>query len=333
MECSLCAAFGDVMILLTHTFIAMCILCLFPIYFYRKTLHPFVLILWGYFLLKAVWTAYSPLYYPDYAPTLQGLIAWNGAQNLVQLILIPIFVLWCDSKKLWSVLKYITAANLVYIIVTKRTMGAWYTGNTMDMALAIFFLFSWGHWLLYLLSIVALFVVGGATAYIMVAVKLLTLTKRWWKYTIPASLVLASVAVYLKPSLLWPSDRVRIWDYSMQWWWNEGNHFFGEGLGAFAWIGPVLGVANGKAPYMWAHNDWVQNTFDSGFIGLALMLTLFVWSALKARKNVVLLGQIFAYFICMMFYSPLRVIIGQIILCVFIKEVWLTKNPQTKNLG
>jgi hypothetical protein len=316
--------------MLFHTYFTMVFLCLFPVWTYRRKIPPFLTFFWGYFIFHATFTAYGPWYFPGYSPSILPQVTWTATQDLLQMILIPMFVLHVRTSRLMWYLKWICAANLVFIIATKPWMAAWYTGNTMDMAIITFFTFMWENRILQGLNVIGLMVVGGTTAGLMTVAQAAVHLRKYWRITLPLGLA-GLVAVWMiKRSVFFPSDRMWIWDYSMQWWHDFGDPFFGEGMGAYSWIGPILGQKHGTHQFMWMHSDWLQLLFDGGYVSLVLAVILAGVSIKKAWHNNYLLGQILAYMICMTFYSPLRTIIGQVILTVFIKEVWIAKRGHRK---
>jgi len=292
------------------------------LFIYWQKVPNFLKIFWGYFLLRAVFMAYGPFIIPDYAKGIAPYYWWVSAQDAFQILLIPILVLQIDTKKLIKALQIICAVNLVFAILTYKTRGAWYTGNTMDLAICSFFFLSWGHRAGTILNLFAVIFLGGSTAKLMMVSQLLAKYKKYWFSTLPLVLLAFFITRKYAPTFFTPSDRFTIWQYSMSFWEANSSKLFGEGIGAYSQIGPVLGEANKVHTYMWMHNDWLQVMFDTGFIGIGLSLALFFASLWKTRREPILLGQVLSFGVMMMFYSPLRLIIGQALLCVLLKQIW-----------
>ena len=66
-------------------------------------------------------------------------------------------------------------------------------------------------------------------------------------------------------------SRFDFWPKIFVFWWEHLNRFYGAGTGAFRHLGPnlqqVIKFDVGSWWY-WAHNDWLQILFETGFLGL-----------------------------------------------------------------
>jgi hypothetical protein len=72
--------------------------------------------------------------------------------------------------------------------------------------------------------------------------------------------------------------------------------FMGWGISSYKILFPVLGKASFTgAPFMHAHNDWLQVLFETGRIGFGVMVSIFMflfYKLLKAKKWRLLVGMI-----------------------------------------
>jgi O-antigen ligase len=120
-------------------------------------------------------------------------------------------------------------------------------------------------------------------------------------------------------------DRFQFWTTYLKWWlegtWSgpeemgswavKANHWIGTGAGTFRHLGPEIQIkyhlTEGKW-WPWAHNDWLQILFETGYIGLLSS----VWVLVEALKRLYkysqfgILGSVVAYVVIMCGNYPMR---------------------------
>jgi hypothetical protein len=76
-------------------------------------------------------------------------------------------------------------------------------------------------------------------------------------------------------------------------WWNNSVTLFGPGLNSFQFIGPIVQQKHrylvdekgSGAYFMQLHSDWLQVLFESGVVGLAITIALFICVATRLYKS------------------------------------------------
>lgn len=119
-------------------------------------------------------------------------------------------------------------------------------------------------------------------------------------------------SIFYVPQLFSESSRLICWRWSLVWWWENANHWLGTGLGTYSILGPFIQVlTNNKVGdwYIEMHNDWLQCLFELGFAGVAVILSLVLFSIYKSRRSPYLLASIVTYTACAFLYYPTRNII------------------------
>lgn len=146
-----------------------------------------------------------------------------------------------------------------------------------------------------LIPVLATFLSGSTTAVIVMSL-VLGLQTGWLKW-------IASVAT-LAGLYRWgweffdSSMRFDIWKLSMEYWRENLGHALGAGPGTFIVFGPHVQITNSYRQgeyFLWMHNDWLQVTFEYGYIGLATILTLFVYLFAQSKHNRVLNTALIAF--------------------------------------
>ncbi len=89
----------------------------------------------------------------------------------------------------------------------------------------------------------------------------------------------------------WNSNgRTYIWKKTFDYWWKQGNHYFGLGPGSFALYGPGISLQNRQpntiqTVFIWMHNEYLQVLFELGIIGLVLFLLLHIQMLYMSYKT------------------------------------------------
>lgn len=130
----------------------------------------------------------------------------------------------------------------------------------------------------------------------------LAISMYYWsanKFSIKSTIIGAGISgavasigyVMQKEALTAGSGRTHIWKLALKYFFQNDSKLFGTGIGTYHMYGPALqmneALDTGKDMidgFFWAHNDWLQVMFESGFIGLFLALVFFIYIVVKARK-------------------------------------------------
>ena len=111
--------------------------------------------------------------------------------------------------------------------------------------------------------------------------------------------------------LFYDSARIKIYRTMMGWWWENANVWTGKGLGSYLLWGPIIQREKNFYVgdwFIWMHGDWVEITFQLGFVGIALALWL-AWDVSRAcwrRRDAALLSSAMTLMAAMVFQYPLH---------------------------
>lgn len=105
--------------------------------------------------------------------------------------------------------------------------------------------------------------------------------------------------------------------------WLSTNVWFGNGLGSFQILGPILQKAHDfDAGQYWLslHNEWIQALVETGVVGFALLLWVlcdFLW---RNRREPILVSTMLGLAGCGVFYYPFKIPIFALVFAVLISE-------------
>lgn len=126
------------------------------------------------------------------------------------------------------------------------------------------------------------------------------------------------------------SARLEGWKHYMTWWWDNANRLVGTGIGTFEGMGPFIPhVPKTEEIYLYMHNDYLQMLFEGGIIGLLLMLVGCAYFVFKTKRSY-LAYSVLGFLVCMISYSPLHIIIGQIAVCTLVFNIIYERNEYAK---
>lgn len=276
----------------------------------------------------------------------EGLEVLSKTSLMSTLFCVVMFCLIFSIRRmsnLWTPLLYLTLINSIVMIVMKYTNGLAYgvmLNSTMDATfLAIMYPALWLftrhdepneiniiYWIARIIPIVAIFVSTSSIGIGGLCLGMAIVGSKQRKAEMLAlmigSIVIFGVALWSNPLLLSDSLRFVCWVWSMEWWQSNANMIFGTGLGSYHSLGPYLqqathqNLSNGL--YNMLHNDWLQCLFELGFVGLGLMVALFVSCIRRVYRNEYVLAQVVVFgatsFINMPARYPITVIVGLLLL-------------------
>ena len=136
------------------------------------------------------------------------------------------------------------------------------------------------------------------------------INKKWFKNYILGLFLLSFVlilCIYTNPIIHNPlSSRFPVWLATIK---LANQHpLMGWGIGSFKCIFPALsGIRNSGLPWKEAHNDFLQILFETGYTGLAVMLSIVGVLIYKLRKNIILLIGLGLICVDMSIHFPIRV--------------------------
>lgn len=143
-------------------------------------------------------------------------------------------------------------------------------------------------------------------------------------------LIALSIAFFHKKGGSSGFARLEGWKHYMGMWTKDANQFLGSGIGTFQGMGPLLPeVPSTKEVYLYMHNDYLQILFEGGAIGFVLLLFSIAWLfsiASSARLKFAVIG----FAVCMITYSPLHVMIGQLAIGILVLKIIYERNEYAK---
>lgn len=302
----------------------------------------FASLAWLYFSLNASILAF----WPNFEPILPGLkhqLSTMGAQNLILLLVIPLLVFINSFNFLsYSIvfLYYLFFIDAICIIFGFRGLM---TGNTLDTSLiaALIPITSNGaiylnnkeylkinRYLYLVVSLLAIFMAGGATSYLCLMAMGFVYCLKVKRYKELSVAVLAlGLLIYLFGSEAFkPGDRPMLWAQHMDFWLQlpTSYHWFGTGFGSYQWIGPFLNSKFAGKGFIWMHNDYLQLLFETGYIGLLTLIGLITmwfkkeWNRSEYASNKLIMMT--GFITTMLTYSPLHSPLGILLALIILYE-------------
>lgn len=319
--------------------------------FLEKRVPVHIRIIWGYFMLYAMFVAYSPRYYPAFAPQLQGLLAYNATRHLVQYVLFPIVVLASSSRMRGWFYKFIGVFILADMFKLLKGGAGLIEASTYDAGLIGCMLpifvdkvlykkdtqtkISWLNLAVIFAGIIAISFTKSRTGLLAILVTVLVygwpylkfLQKKYYYFAVffISTMCLAASGLYFKFKLL-HDPRLRIWAGEFDWWLSQANYWVGTGPGSFEFLGLFLKVDSTGAGgsgldvrFYLLHNDWLQTLFETGAIGLALSILLY-FSVLVKIKDISHRAMWLAMGSMGLMYYPIHSAFIQILALIIIRE-------------
>lgn len=139
----------------------------------------------------------------------------------------------------------------------------------------------------------------------------LLLKYRWYKLAL-ALFTIPVVGYLLQGSILFDSTgRRAIITMGLDWWWQYGSRWIGQGPGTSAVFLPFLqqhaqGPEYKHAIFLWFHSDWVQLLFEQGIVGLGVYLVGFLTAVRHALRTSYLIAPLFGVAFCALGNFPVH---------------------------
>lgn len=105
-------------------------------------------------------------------------------------------------------------------------------------------------------------------------------------------------------------------------WWTT-NIWFGNGLGSFQILGPLLQKANHIDPgeyWLSLHNEWIQALHETGIVGVALLVFVFCDFLWRQRREPILISTMLALGAAGTVYYPFKIPIFALVFAVLTAE-------------
>lgn len=126
--------------------------------------------------------------------------------------------------------------------------------------------------------------------------------RKWIWTMIPLAGLLSAIGFYMQGKFLIDSSgRVHIWTLAWDYWKNFINHWFGVGAGtsfllvmSLQMVEAATQKLEGFAGFPWLHNSWYQTMWETGYIGLAFFLAIYLRALFQARNRPGLFGALTA---------------------------------------
>lgn len=272
--------------------------------FYRTPLYP-----WALTYLIA--TTCIQVFHPTTADMVSGALLTDvqeaAGQGLICLIAFLAFVyLPYGRSRLprWQLLVGVPLALSIFVAGKPGIQVPWLSNPSMAGVLVALCLApeAWG-WSL--LGLAAILWTGRHTPLAVWGVTALWAVPRGrWQYKAILTGVVAAAMYALQWGHLDPG-RLAVWHQVWNFFWDLPwqHQFLGLGLGTgHVWVPMIqmLQVTDGTPSeyYLWAHNDWLQLTLETGLVGLVLAVTCAIelWREASERNRAIILG--FAVAMC-----------------------------------
>jgi hypothetical protein len=132
---------------------------------------------------------------------------------------------------------------------------------------------------------------------------------------------LAALTFWFPKEQFLAGDRINnIWAPAFHFWYAKCNWWVGTGPMSYEWLSPLFG-----APRMWMHSDWLQIFFETGAVGLACSILLFMYAMWEVRCFPILLGILVSLGVGMAVYSPMQFFV------VWVLAIWTVRfGPTSK---
>lgn len=240
----------------------------------------------------------------------------SHAQSLAYLLLLPLIFDRCfPTRWLWRSISWVFIIDAVAILFGWRgiTWGLSFDSAFIALLLPTFYRPTWYHRVLTALALVAIYKVGGATAYLVIGLMLVgaAITYKNWLWLTICCPLFAVGYWSLGYELYRSPGRLAMWVAWFKWWLHSANHYIGTGPGSFEWLANTIYSDTGG--YTFAHNDYLQILFECGIVGIVLALGTIVEALWSLRRNHVIFTTAVGYLAFMCTYSPLHVFPGMLL--------------------
>lgn len=245
----------------------------------------------------------------------------NAARSFGLILAVPIVVLMVRFNLLLSGLKVVVTLNALSLIFNRYGIFNIGTQDAGFIAafLPMFLLFHAGHIKENLaMAAICLFSVihsGSATGMVTIFAMILGYafySKQLIRAFVAMSVVLPIAVLMQGKSLITSDGRIAGWSAYLSWWWDKMPIWTGTGISTFEGVSTYIPNLKFNEVFIWLHNDWLQILFDGGIIGLTLVLIFYIHSLNLAKKNLPVLLGLIGLGTCMLTYSPMHFIFGQI---------------------
>ena len=168
--------------------------------------------------------------------------------------------------------------------------------------------------------LVAIFLCPGALAYAVVGVHLAVLSVRFRGYFIPLGCAVLGL-IWFKRDCIPCSARGEMYQRTWEFFISGSNWISGFGPGSFQTLGPIVQSKFQPGEYWVAlHCDWLQCLFETGFVGLALVLWAYIDMLVLNRNDTSRLSTLLGLGAFACFYHPFRVPAFALVFAVLIFE-------------
>jgi len=232
-----------------------------------------------------------------------------------------------DSRKILDGLATLAVVNSAYILLLAIFWQGQYAGIMLNLSMDATFIACLYPYILQkqmpfknslcglfkLLPVVAIVIckssIGiGAFCLGFIVYSLLTFyqtktPKRALFFILGIPLAVFTIAIFNDPELFSTNMRYENWVRSMKFFKLHINQLFGSGIGNYWSIGPTI-ENNGKFIFM--HSDWLQALFELGYVGLAIIFSLFVHILIKTFHNPWLFSCVLTYSASALFNMPTK---------------------------
>lgn len=296
-----------------------------------KNYHKIPLLTWTYFMASGLFCLFYE-YRPLGISTLQ--VDESAGKAVILMIIVPIVVLVLKKefmKYAVSIFQFLALVNAGLVVMNGHGFMNAHSWDTAFIAMILPTMVfritkSPITWLPTVFSLFAIGYTGGRTAMVVMsacAFAYFLQKKRVFVACIIGSFVLLIGAQFSNESKMFDSPRLNVWPYFMNIYWKYFDPWIGSGIGTFQWIGPLaqqkeqVFLKNGL--HLWMHNDYLQVLFETGIIGLTLMMATVFDCLKRSWKNRELFVTVIATLATMLTYYPFHWFITQVWACLLIR--------------
>lgn len=295
--------------------------------FQERRINIYVKAIWAYYLFLSLAVCYLPHTQSLFMKEVQEAFMWNSCRNLLQLIVFPAIFLTMNRdnrEHVYNLLIGFAIVDAIFLMITKRGI---IEANTFDATIIACLipicLSRFSKWYILVFKMVALILIIAAAIVIKSRTAGLVIgtigliyffyyfKNMYLKILVALSTIFCAISYYPK---LHEDPRIEMWQNMLTWWYQRTNIWIGTGPGGLEWIGLFIEPPKVFAQYRFVlmHNDWLQTMFETGIIGLILLVILYFYVAWKLRKRIDKLSAWFGIGAGMCFYYPMHATVIQI---------------------
>lgn len=117
--------------------------------------------------------------------------------------------------------------------------------------------------------------------------------------------------VFIGHKFLDDNDRFKNWALMMDYWWHNVNIWVGSGPGTYYQF--AIAVQPTKEKFLWLHNDWLQQLFTQGILGLVCLGLLYFFMLKRSFKTPYLFSMVVGFGVVALTLMPVHLFFFQVL--------------------